>query len=249
MFSKRAVRGYLDSLEIKPLKRFSQNFLIDQNIVDKIIATAQVKAGEHILEVGPGCGTMTRCILEKGARVTAIEIDKTLAGELRKLPIDLIEGDALQVPLPRCDKVISNLPYHIASPLLARLLPLYPMCTFMCQEEMARRITAQPGNKEYGSFTIFVRFYGTAHYAFKVSKHCFYPAPRIDSAVVHFERGPVPDVDSEPFFLFVQSAFQARRKKVATTWKKKYNFIVTTDARPEELRLEDFLGYYRDFIT
>ena len=235
---------YLASLDISPLKRFSQNFLHDQNILDKVIKTADIQKGDRVLEIGPGAGMITHRLLEEGALVTAVEIDRTFAQELRKLPLELIEGDFLKIKLPDCDKVVSNLPYHLTSPIMARILPVYQSCTLFCQEEMAKRITAKPNCKEYGSFTVFVQFYAEAKYAFKVSKNCFYPVPKVDSAVVHFTKKEPPAVDPEKFFDFVHTAFQGRRKMVATTWRKKYNLIGKTDARPENLTLEEFLYFY-----
>lgn len=238
------LRQFLSSLGISPLKRFSQNFLVDYNILDKFIAAAQIQKGDRVLEVGPGCGIITRKLIELGAHVTAVEIDRSLASELRKLPIDLIEGDALKVELPNCDKVVSNLPYHITSPLLARLLPRYKSCTIFCQNEMALNLVAKPNSKEYGAFSVFVQFYANPTYVCRVPSRCFYPVPKVDSAIVHFEKREPPAVDAERFFEFVQTAFQGRRKKVATTWKKKYKMQIESDARPENLTLEEFLHFY-----
>ncbi|MCH9610828.1 MAG: Ribosomal RNA small subunit methyltransferase A [Chlamydiales bacterium] len=238
------LKRFLASLDIAPLKRFSQNFLIDQNIVQRVMEMAQISEGDHVLEIGPGAGILTRALLDRGASVTAVEIDRTLAQEMAKLPITLIEGDVLKVELPSCDKVVSNLPYHLTSPIMAKLLPRYQTCTLFCQEEMGRRIVAKPGTKEYGSFTIFVQFYSQASYGFKVSKNCFYPAPTVDSCVIHFEKKEPPKVDEESFFEFVHTAFQGRRKKVSTTWKKRYGVEIDCSARPQELSLEEFLHYY-----
>jgi len=238
------LKRYLAELGIAPMKRFSQNFLIDNNILDKVIKTAEIQKGDSVLEIGPGAGIITRRLIEEGAIVTAVEIDRTFARELRKLPLEVIEDDFLNVELPDCDKVVSNLPYHLTSPIMARILPHYKSCTLFCQDEMARRITAKPNSKEYGPFTIFVQFYAEAKYAFKVPKNCFYPVPKVDSAVVHFTKKEAPAVNADHFFEFVHTAFQGRRKMVATTWRKRYNIVIESDARPENLTLEEFLKYY-----
>lgn len=239
------LRLFLAKLGISPKKSLSQNFLIDQNILEKVIALAAIQPHERVLEIGPGPGIITKKLLEVGADVTAVELDKTFAKDLYSLPMTLIEGDVLKVPLPRFDKVVSNLPYHITAPILGRLLPLgFKTMILFVQEEVARRMVAQKDSRDYGAFSLFVQFYSEPCYAFKVPRNCFYPRPKVDSAVVLLTKKRAPEVDAEKFFQFVQTTFQGRRKKVATTWKKKYGLIVDTDARPQNLSLEDFLYYF-----
>ena len=239
------LRAFLANLGISPKKSLSQNFLIDHNILEKVIALADIHKNENVLEIGPGPGIITRRLLEVGANLTAVELDKTFAAELRALDLSLIEGDILKVELPKFEKVVSNLPYHLTAPILARLLPLeYKTLTLFVQDEVAKRIVAKPGSKDYGSLTLLVQFYGEVKYGFKVPKNCFFPAPKVDSAVIQITKKEPPAVDPKRFFEFVHTAFQGRRKMVATTWRKKYNLIVKTEARPENLSMEQFLEYY-----
>lgn len=263
---------FLDQLGIFPKKGFSQNFLIDGNIIRKIIEVAEVQSEDVILEVGPGPGSLTQALLETGARVIAVEKDKVLAQALDRLQtpsqqLSTFCDDILSFPLEKeiplrlkegkKAKVIANLPYHLTTPIIAKLIPLreiFSSLTLMVQEEVARRFTAQPGTAEYSSFTIFLRFYTEPRYAFTVSKNCFYPAPKVNSAVVVLQLREPPlsaSHDVATFFQLTRTAFEQRRKMLRASLKELFPPQVVEGAlkaigqnplaRPETLSIEQFL--------
>jgi 16S rRNA (adenine1518-N6/adenine1519-N6)-dimethyltransferase len=206
LYRPSELKEYLQSLGVSPKKRLSQNFLIDGNIIKKIIQLADVCPGESVLEIGPGPGALTEGLLEAGAHVLAVEKDPILAkhleflgkGEkfLRVICEDILTVD-LEKHLPKGTKtkVIANLPYHLTTPILTRLIPLnktFSSITVMVQEEVARRFAAIPGSKDYGSVTVFLQYYSEVQYGFKVSKNCFFPKPKVESAMVKFTLQPPP---------------------------------------------------------
>ena len=163
---------------------------------------------------------------------------------------DILEFDLSL--LPPHTKVVANLPYHLTAPILTLLAPrhdLFSTLTLMVQDEVARRITAVPKTKEYGSLTVFLNFYASAHYAFKVSHHCFYPQPKVDSAIITLTLKKPAPVDAESFFHCVRTAFQHRRKMIKTTLGAHLgpileHFGINPQARPEELNLEQWLKVF-----
>lgn len=261
---------FLDSIGHRPNKRLSQNFLIDGNITRKIVEAAGVQAGDHVLEIGPGPGSLTEILLEKGAHVTAVETDFTLAEALKRLQtsnnrLTIVCADALKTPLEpilqkdKKIKLIANLPYHITTPLLARFVPLNEQIStivVMIQNEVAERIVAKPGTADYSSLSIFLKFYSTVSYAFKVSRNCFYPAPKVDSAVIRLDlKKPLSDINPEAFFTLTRSAFGQRRKTIRNTLKDLYateailqalsQMGLPATSRAEELSLDQFVTLYR----
>lgn len=260
---------FLQSLGIAPQKRLSQNFLLDRNIIDKIVAASKVAENDPVLEIGPGPGSLTEALLEKKAKVFAVEKDRTLAKALERLQSDersltVFCEDILTFslenlkPLEKKIKIIANLPYHITTPIITSLLPrndLFSSMTVLVQEEVARRFTAQPGTKEYGSITVFLNFYSNPTYAFTVSNQCFYPKPKVQSAVVRFELKKPPFVsDQEGFFTLVHTAFEQRRKMLRASLKKLYapelvsqaleDLKINPLARPEELSAAQFIALF-----
>jgi 16S rRNA (adenine1518-N6/adenine1519-N6)-dimethyltransferase len=247
---------FLRSLGVKPKKSLSQNFLVDGNIVRKIIAEALIEKGDCVLEIGPGPGALTEALIESGAIVYAVEKDAVFADALKRFEDvhlfaqDIRDFDLSFIPLKT--KVVSNLPYHLTAPILTLLIPRYDLfstITVMVQEEVARRIIAKPKTKEYGSLTLFLNFYSEPHFAFKVSRHCFYPEPKVDSAVVTLILKKPPPVDSKAFFSFVHAAFQHRRKMIKTTLGPKIGELlselkVDPKSRPEDLSLDLFLKLF-----
>ena len=202
IYKPSELRLFLNQLGISPKKGLSQNFLIDGNIIRKIVEVSGVTPDDTILEIGPGPGSLTQALLETGGSVLAVEKDTILAQALERLApaapnLKVYCHDILTFPLEeelskvirkgKKAKVIANLPYHLTTPIIAQLVPLrhlFSSLTIMVQEEVARRFTAKPDTSDYSSFTLFLRFYTTPHYAFTVSRNCFYPAPRVNSAVV-----------------------------------------------------------------
>lgn len=260
---------FLNSLGIAPKKGLSQNFLIDGNIIRKIIQAADVQPGEQVLEIGPGPGSLTQALLEAGAIVTAVEKDAALASALERLNtpqnnLRVFCDDILTFSLEKYFspqkpiKAIANLPYHLTTPILVHLISkgfLFSSLTLMVQDEVARRFTASPGNKDYSSFTVFLNFYTRPRYAFFVSRNCFYPKPNVDSAVVVIEPRTPPKVDSEEdFFRMTRLSFEHRRKMLKGSLKPLYPPQTIVEgleaigqnplARPENLSLDDFLALY-----
>jgi 16S rRNA (adenine1518-N6/adenine1519-N6)-dimethyltransferase len=235
------------------------------------VAAADVKPGDIVLEIGPGPGSLTQALLDAKAHVVAVEKDQILAQALERLKTDdnhleIYCDDILTFPLEekfkgQTDiKVIANLPYHLTTPILVYLLSkkhLFSSFTLMVQEEVGRRFAADPRNKDYGSFTVFLNFYTFPSYAFTVSRRCFYPEPKVDSAVVVLKTKEPPVVSSEEsFFQMTRTAFGHRRKMLRASLKPIYGDLLVTIAleklglnplaRPEDLSLEDFLKLYEE---
>jgi 16S rRNA (adenine1518-N6/adenine1519-N6)-dimethyltransferase len=250
------LRQFLNSLGVKPKKGLSQNFLIDGNIIRKILKEAAIAPGDTVLEIGGGPGALTEALVEKGAHVIAVEKDPVYAEALKRFKnSEVFTEDIREFDfslLPPHTKVVSNLPYHLTAPILTLLVPRYSLfrsITVMVQEEVARRMTAKPKTKEYSSLTLFLNFYSDTRYAFKVSRHCFYPQPKVDSAVVTLLPKIPPPVDAAIFFKLIHTAFQQRRKMVKTTLGSAAGAILASlhenpQSRPEELSLDTFLALY-----
>lgn len=271
IYKPSELRIFLQELGIAPRKGLSQNFLIDGNIVRKIAAAAHVQEGDLVLEIGPGPGALTQILLESQAHVVAVEKDTTLAAALNRennshLEVfceDIMEFSFDDVLKPRLQgrkaKVIANLPYHLTTPILAQLITrrdLFSTLVLMVQKEVAERCTAAPCGKDYGSLTVFLNFYSRPHYAFTVSRHCFYPEPKVDSAVVVFDLCEPPQVDNEErFFALTRTAFHQRRKMLRVSLKGLYSTQAVSEAleaigknplaRPEDLSIQDFLSLYK----
>jgi 16S rRNA (adenine1518-N6/adenine1519-N6)-dimethyltransferase len=273
MYQPGALREFLNTLGISPKKGLSQNFLIDGNILRKIVSAADVQAGDEVLEIGPGPGALTEALLASGAKVRAIEKDGVMAEHLRRFQtpdnrLTIECGDALEMDFDRLFrgqgkiKVIANLPYHITTPILASLIPLHSSISrivVMVQDEVARRIAAKAGEDDYGSFSVFSQFYADVSYAFKVSRNCFYPVPKVDSAVVVYnlrEGLLTAPIEVEGFFKLTRTAFGHRRKMLKSSLKDLYNPEdvmaalkkkgLNPIARPEELSAKEFLYLYEN---
>ena len=228
----------LEKMNITPSKRFGQNFMIDGNLLDFIIRQADISPGELVIEIGPGCGVLSRKILEKGASLTAIEIDKRIAEYLTENITDekfrLYRGDACRVNFndifaegtEDADnyssgnwKCIANLPYSISSPFTAKLInsgnPPAKML-FLLQHETGERFAAQPGTKNYGSLSVMIQIVFDVKYIRTIPPEVFFPPPKIKSALVAFTRKesfPSPsEIDS--LSKVTRSAFSQRRKKM-----------------------------------
>ena len=264
LYKPTELHAFLRHLGAHPQKRLSQNFLIDGNILNKIVRTAQIQTGECVVEIGPGPGALTEALLQAGATVIAVEKDRLFADALGRLQngnLSIFCQDVLDFSLDAVveAKVVANLPYHLTAPLLAKLLPLHPKIsslTLMVQKEVAQRIVATTGSSHYSSLSLFVRFFANPRLCFTVSPHCFYPAPQVESAVVHLALKAPPAVEGrEAFFSFVRAAFQQRRKMLRSSLKDKASkecvedtllaLGLTRQARPEELSLEQFLALFK----
>ncbi|NTU54443.1 MAG: 16S rRNA (adenine(1518)-N(6)/adenine(1519)-N(6))-dimethyltransferase RsmA, partial [Chlorobiaceae bacterium] len=240
-------------------KNLGQNFLTDRNIPKKIVRESGIAPGDRVLEIGPGFGALTTAILEVTPSFTAIEKDRELARFIREEHpgIDLIEGDFLKMPLEPLAEggrlaVLGNIPYSITSPILFRLLDnrhLIASATLMMQHEVARRIAAVPGTKEYGILAVQMQAFCDVKYLFKVGRAVFKPRPEVDSAVIRMvpkARDPVDD--SEGFRLFVRRAFHQRRKTLWNNLKEYYETSAVPEAtlklRAEALTITELISLF-----
>jgi 16S rRNA (adenine1518-N6/adenine1519-N6)-dimethyltransferase len=208
------------------IKRLGQNFLIDPNIVRKIVALADLSPTDHVLEIGPGRGTLTEALCRAAGRVTAIEIDPRLHHYLetrrQQFPnLELILGDALTYPieaLPPGSVVVANLPYYVSTPLLFRLLDhrdRFPRMVVMLQNEVADRLVSKPGGSDYGVLSVMAQHAADVTKTFRVSAQCFRPRPEVGSAVMLLrtkEPSGLTSQEEAAFAALVKAAFAHRRK-------------------------------------
>jgi 16S rRNA (adenine1518-N6/adenine1519-N6)-dimethyltransferase len=242
-------------------RRLSQNFLYDTALLKRIIQIAGVGPEDTVIEVGPGPGVLTRLLAERAARVVAIELDRDLYERLMETHSDLgnlevVRGDAMRYDYGALGpfKVVANIPYHITTPLIFRLLEFRAQVSSMTltvQKEVAERVVARPGGKEYGVLSLTVQYYCRPALKFIIPKGAFRPVPRVDSACLHLEvlrRPPVNVADEQVFFRLIRTAFSMRRKTVHNALK---GLVADVDAvltrcgidpglRPERLAIEDY---------
>lgn len=269
------LKAFLQEHGLEAKKRSSQNFLIDGNIVQKIVQQAAVSAEDLVIEIGPGPGALTEALLSTGCQVWVIEKDQKLASLLRRLCPDeqrfqIFTEDFLSFPLQerlqehlsngKRAKVVANLPYHITSPILGKLAPLHAVIesvTVMIQKEVAQRCVAPKGGKDYSSLSLFLQFYSKSRYGFTVEPTCFYPKPSVQSAVVHFALVPPPLVDNEEaLFQIIRTAFQQRRKMLRSSLRTFCPSSYIEEAlrkqnldplsRPEQLSLTEFIALFAE---
>ncbi|MDL9980672.1 16S rRNA (adenine(1518)-N(6)/adenine(1519)-N(6))-dimethyltransferase RsmA [Microbacterium candidum] len=223
------IRALAADLDVTPTKKLGQNFVVDANTVRKIVHVAGVQAGERVVEVGPGLGSLTLAILEARASVTAVEIDHRLAERLPETAAEhgvapgaltVVDADAMRVTdLPGDPTVlVANLPYNVSVPVLLHFLETFPHLqrgVVMVQAEVGERLAAPPGSKTYGAPSVKAAWYGPWRLAGTVSRQVFWPVPNVDSVLVAFERDAEPRGDEElrvSTFRLVDAAFQQRRK-------------------------------------
>ena len=248
-------------------KRLGQNFLIDENVLLKILEAADIKADDTILEIGPGVGALTEKLSQTGARIVAVEIDKKLAPVLSALEkkyenLKIIYDDILSVDLKSIMgdnpfKVVANLPYYITTPIIMHFLENkmnYERLVVMVQQEVAERIVSPPGSKAYGVLSVAVQYRTSANIAFTVHPESFLPPPGVDSAVIVCTKRAVPPVhvsDEQRFFSIVKAAFSQRRKiisnsikNIGTTAEQTAKWLsisgIDEKRRAETLSLEEF---------
>jgi len=224
------VRDLAELLDVTPTKKLGQNFVHDANTVRRIVRVGEVAAGDTVVEVGPGLGSLTLGLLDAGASVVAVEIDGRLAAQLpitvaAQLGPDaadrltVIHQDALTVTeLPDAPtRLVANLPYNVSVPVLLHLLERVPSlrsAVVMVQAEVGERIAAGPGSKVYGAPSVKAAWYGTWRTAGNVSRQVFWPVPNVDSILVSFLKGATPGDEAlrRRMFTVVDAAFQQRRK-------------------------------------
>jgi 16S rRNA (adenine1518-N6/adenine1519-N6)-dimethyltransferase len=226
-----ATRELLTRLSHQPKRFLGQNFLVDGNIVRKSLELAEVRAGDRVVEIGPGLGTLTSALLEAGAEVWAVEKDRTLHAHLAETlaqahpNLHLTEGDAVEQPLAGLErtagaagfKIVANLPYAIATPWLDAVLagPLPDRMVLMLQQEAAQRYVAEPGTKAFGAISIFLQSAYEVAPGHKVEAACFHPRPDIDSYLLHLVRRAQPFIFAPAVKALIRSCFQQRRKQIA----------------------------------
>lgn len=261
--SPSATRDLLAKLGHQPKRFLGQNFLVDGNIVRKSLELAQVKAGDAVVEIGPGLGTLTSALLEAGAEVWAVEKDRHLHAHLTESLVPqfpsifhLMEGDAVDQPLAgfstangRLFKVVANLPYAISTPWMDAILsgPLPERMVLMLQQEAAQRYAASHGSKQFSAISIFLQSAYDLAPGHKVAAACFHPRPDIESYLLHLVRKPQPFVFSSETKALIRACFQQRRKQLGALLRGKLpddgrdwlaalgSAGLSAQARPEEV--------------
>ncbi len=231
--SPSVIRALLDSLEHRPNKGLGQNYLIDSNILGIIVAAADIKPSDRLLEIGPGLGALTQALLATTDKLIAIEKDATMVSHLRQhfQTLELLEADVLDINLNELfaggiNKIVANLPYSVGSRFIVNALeaaPLPEKMVFMVQKEVSDRLTAQPGGKEYGPLAIWSQLNYNVKNIKNVSPTCFMPAPKVWSAVVRFEKRAAPLAavqDYERFKKLIKLCFTQRRKQIGSNLRK-----------------------------
>ena len=233
--SPEVVHYICKRFDIKMSKKLGQNFLIKRGIVDEIVHAAELTPGEPVLEVGPGIGTLTQGLAQSGADVTAIELDRRLLEVLDTTlasydNVRIIHGDVLKLDVPsimnhKPFKVVANLPYYITTPIIMSLLesklPIERLVV-MVQKEVALRMVAKPGTKDYGALSVAVQYYTEPDIVIDVPPKSFLPAPAVTSSVIRCvlrDKPPVNVIDEKLFFRVVKAGFAQRRKTFANTMK------------------------------
>lgn len=233
--SPEVVHYICKRFDIKMSKKLGQNFLIKRGIVDEIVRAAELTPGEPVLEVGPGIGTLTQGLAQSGADVTAIELDRRLLEVLDTTlasydNVRIVHGDVLKLDVPtimnhKPFKVVANLPYYITTPIIMSLLesklPIERLVV-MVQKEVALRMVAKPGTKDYGALSVAVQYYTEPDIVLDVPPKSFLPAPAVTSSVIRCvlrDKPPIDVIDEKLFFRVVKAGFAQRRKTFANTMK------------------------------
>lgn len=228
---KGVTRHILKTFGLHASKRLGQNFLINGGVVQAIVAAAAIEPGDRVLEIGPGIGTLTQGLAEAGAAVTAVELDKKLPAVLAATlagydQVHIVQGDILKTDIRALMgdapfKVVANLPYYITTPILLMLLeqrlPISRIVT-MVQREVAERMTAAPGGRDYGALSVAVQYYTCPEIALLVPPSCFLPPPAVESAIMNCivrAQPPVAVPSEKLFFRIVRAAFGQRRKTLS----------------------------------
>ncbi len=248
--------------KVKPLKRFGQNYLHDKNIIKKIVSVIDPQPDDTIVEIGPGRGALTELIYGKTQNFTAVEIDKRVIDDLRtKFPkLDLVQSDFLKVDLLKIYtkakkkiRIIGNIPYNLTSPIIFRAITnseIIKDTVIMVQYDVAKRMTAKKGTKDYGILSVLLKYFRETKLCFKVSPNAFYPKPKITSAVVHIKLKELNISKSErdTFIKIVKASFGNRRKTLRNSLSnsifKELNFSETDidlSLRAEQLDVKEFV--------
>jgi len=257
----------------RPRKRFGQNFLVDSDVIERIVSTIAPREGEPMVEIGPGKGALTRSLLAAGADLHVVEIDRDLAAALPGNapaldPAHIHVGDALEADLPALLsvppgeklRVVGNLPYNISTPLLVRLMKSAGAIRdmhFMLQKEVVERIAAAPGGRDYGRLSIVCQYHCEVAPLFSVAAECFRPVPRVESGFLRLVPHPRPPIELPDYGTFervVAQAFSQRRKTLRNSLKPLMTPEMITEAgvdpslRAEALTLDDYASLSRTLL-
>jgi len=265
-----SIRSELREYGLFPRKRLGQHFLVDPNILNKVVRTAQVGKEDVVLEIGPGLGGMTLALARDVKKVIAVEIDPKLVAILKEKAtghrnVEVMESDILKVDFKHIFdteghpiKVVANLPYQISTPLLFRFIDskqAFSAFTLMLQKEVAERMVAPPGKKEYGPLSIFVQLFLDISIHFFIKPSAFFPPPKVESAVVHMvwkEKAMIETKDEDWFKRVVKSCFGYRRKTLINALRHSELSLpesveskieetgIDPRRRPETLTIEEF---------
>jgi len=266
-----SIRKELAEYGLFPQKRLGQHFLVDRNILAKVIRTAQVEKGDVVLEVGPGLGEMTLALAQHAKKVIAVEIDSKLAVILKQKVRDFSNVEVVKSDILKMDfsqflrkerhpiKVVANLPYQITTPLLFRFIEskeAFSTLTLMLQKEVAERMVASPGRKEYGPLSIFIQMFSDVSIRLFIKPSAFFPPPKVESAVVRmsFKEKPVVKLEAEEWFKkVVKGCFGYRRKTLMNALKhsglplpqsvesRMEKIGIDPRRRPETLTIQEFV--------
>ena len=255
-------------IHARPKQSLGQNFLIDDNIARNIVRDLRLHRDDVVLEIGPGYGALTKYLTDRVRRFIAVEIDRRVAEELRRRydpqQVTILHEDFLETDLGKWSskyraeiRIVGNIPYHLTSPILFKIFDAHSCIrdiTLTMQREVAQRLVARPATKEYGILSVFSQFYGVPKILFSVSPNCFYPKPKVTSAVIRIdlEKARRYRVDESLFRVVVRTAFGKRRKTLRNNLKflpfeqKTVERVLSTIGAPiavraEELTVEQFV--------
>ena len=275
--TKQRTLQILEQYNLHAKKAFGQNFLIDSNIINKIVDSADVLSS-GVIEIGPGLGAMTEALTQKAKKVLAYEIDndmvEILQNNIKADNFKILNVDFLKADLNKdleffddCDRVVvvSNLPYYITTPIIFKLLASETRITefyFMVQKEVAQRFTGKPNTKDYNSLSVLIQYRTNAKILFNVPRTCFHPAPDVESAIIKLVKvkRDYDIANEEKFISFVQNLFALRRKTIVNNLSSKYSFSkeqisnvlieegFSDKARAEELDLSEIVKIYKAFF-
>jgi 16S rRNA (adenine1518-N6/adenine1519-N6)-dimethyltransferase len=271
MLTKTELKRVFEEYSFAPLRRFGENYLVDRNIKDKIIREAGISCADTVLEIGPGLGALTMDLAESGAQVFAVEKDPKAFRILQDLVFEkypnlhLFSGDILKFDIhnlmpAKKIKVVGNLPYYITTPIIEYLIKrrrVIDSALVVMQKEVAGRLKAVPGTKEYSSLSCFAQYYAKPEYLYTIKRTSFYPEPEVDSSLIRLtilDEPPVKVRDEELFFKVIRGSFNQRRKSIINSLSREAvldrsktiladllgRAKVDPASRPEDLSLHDF---------
>lgn len=253
-------------------KKFGQNFIFDKNLLSAIVKDADIKKEDEVLEIGAGAGTLTEIISQNAKKVVSYEIDKDLEVKLNSLHLKnttFVFGDIMKYDIDEIEKsfdgkykMIANLPYYITTPIIFKFINesknIESLC-IMVQKEVAERIIAKKGNKDYGVLSIMIDFFGSAEIKRIVERKMFYPVPNVDSAVclIKVDKSKHASIDGNAFYRFIQGCFLMRRKTLRNNLLKMGVFSQKLDSlsnfklerRPEQLDIDEFIEIFKNIYS